>query len=352
MFKHLKLENFRSHKKFVLDLEQTTVLVGRNGTGKSNVLEAVTMLSCCRSFREEDKKNLINSDSDYARITGDDLEIFLARSPRLLMQAKVNGLVKKAVDFIGTLPAIIFSAETISIISGSPADRRRFIDVMVSQTNKEYFRALVDYKKVKQERNVLLQRIRQREATESELSFWDKELIRLGNIIIKTREEAILALNINLPSYYQKISGDKKSMLKIVHRRNFEGDLEENLRRFRFREIASGNTIIGPHRDDLIFLLKEKNMDNFASRGEIKSAILALKICELKFIESALEKDKDNRNYKSPILLLDDIFSEFDPDRRAHLGGLIAEYQSLITSTETANLPPKLLEGSKIVEIS
>jgi DNA replication and repair protein RecF len=223
---------------------------------------------------------------------------------------------------------------------------------MVSQTDKEYYRALVEYRKVKQERNVLLQRIRQRDAKEEELSFWDKELVRLGNIIIEKRETAIEALNVNLPSCYQKISGDEKSVLKIIYKRNFEGGLEENLHRYRFREIASGNTIFGPHRDDLMFLLNEKNMDNFASRGEIKSAILALKICELKFVENALEQDKNNRNYKSPILLLDDIFSEFDPERRAHLGGLIAEYQSLITSTETANLPPELLKNCKVVELT
>jgi len=351
MFRHLKLENFRNHKKFELEFEQTTVLVGLNGVGKSNVLEAMTVLSFCRSFREDEKKNLINFDSDFARVTGDDLEIFLSKSPRLLMQAKERGVVRKLGDFIGILPAIIFSSETMSIISGAPTDRRRFLDVMISQTDKEYFRALVGYKKVKQQRNNLLQRISQGQASEKELDFWDKELVRLGNIIINRRERVLDVLNLNLSSSYQEISGDAKATLKLLYLPGFQGKLEDNLSRFRMREITCGKTIFGPHRDDLRFELNEHDMSSFCSRGEIKSAILALKICELEFIENALKSEKENRMHGSPILLLDDIFSEFDPERRHHLGKLVSKYQSLITSTEPSHLSPDLLKQSKVVEL-
>lgn len=351
MFKHLKLENFRNHKCLELEFEQTTVLVGLNGAGKSNVLEAMTILSCCRSFREDEKKNLINFESDFARINGDDLEIFMSKSPRLVLQAKENGAVRKLADFIGLLPAIIFSAETMSIISGSPGDRRRFLDVMISQTDRDYFRALVEYKKVKQQRNNLLQRIAQRQGSENELLFWDKELVRLGTFIIKKRKSAVKSLNLDLPTHYQKISGNSDAVLNLTYQNSGSGDLEEDIRRFRQREIACGKTIFGPHRDDLLFELNGRDMSSFASRGEIRSAVLALKISELKFIENAMEKNKNNRNYKKPILLLDDIFSEFDPERRAHLGKLILEYQSLITSTETSHLSAELIKKAKIVEI-
>lgn len=350
MFKHLQLENFRNHKKFDLAFNQTTVLVGKNGIGKSNVLEAMTLLSFCRSFREEDKKNLINYDSDYARINGDNLEIFMARAPRFLLQAKENGVVKKLADFVGILPAVIFSAETIAIITGSPKERRRFLDVMISQTDKEYFRALVEYKKIKTQRNNLLQSICQRRSGENELLFWNKELIHYGSIIVSKREEAVSSLGASLLCNYRKISGNPSTELSLAYLKSGGGNLEEDLVRFQQREIACGKTLFGPHRDDLNFLLNEHNMNNFSSRGEIRSAVLSLKISELNFIEEAL-KNKASE-YKKPILLLDDIFSEFDPERRTHLGDLILQYQSLITSTEAAHLSKDLLQKSKVVELT
>ena len=352
MFKKLSLENFRNHKKFEIDLDRITVLVGLNGAGKSNILEAMTMLSFCRSFREEDKRNLINYDQDYARIVGDDLEIFITKTPRLFMQAKEKGISRKLSDFIGLLPTVVFSSETILIITGSPSDRRRFLDVMISQINSEYLRTLISYKKVKQQRNNLLQRIFQRQGEEDELDFWDKELVRLGSIIIKEREEAVLIIDSALPELYQSISGDSKADFKVGYLKSFEGEMEEALRRFRRREIASGRTIFGPHRDDIIFTLDGRNMANFASRGEIRSAILALKIAELKYLENIKKKSlRESNNSAKPILLLDDIFSEFDPERRAHLGELVSQYQSLITSTEESHLSPELLKKAKVIEI-
>lgn len=352
MFKRLKLENFRNHHKFEIDFDQITVLVGLNGAGKSNILEAMALLSFCRSFREDDKKNLINFNSDYARVTGDDLEVFLTRTPRLFMQAKEKGVVRKLSNFVGILPTVVFSAETISIISGSPSDRRRFLDVMISQVDKEYLDALVGYKKVKQQRNNLLQRICGRQASEQELAFWDGELVRFGKLISKRRKEAIKEINIFLPDLYRSISGESSTDLKMVYNQNYEGDLAEALERLKYREIACGRSIVGPHRDDVTFELNCRNMANFASRGEIRSAILAVKMSELKYMEKTKEQSLSlDDNVIKPMLLLDDIFSEFDPERRSHLGELVSQYQTLITSTEVDYLSSELLRKSKIIEI-
>ncbi|MFA4995889.1 MAG: DNA replication and repair protein RecF [Patescibacteria group bacterium] len=352
MFKRLKLENFRNHQKFEIDFDQVTVLVGLNGAGKSNILEAVALLSFCRSFREDDKKNLINFNSDYARISGDNLEIFLTRTPRLFMQAKEKGVVRKLSNFVGILPTVVFSAETISIISGSPSDRRRFLDVMISQVDREYLEALVSYKKVKQQRNNLLQRINKRQASEQEMSFWDKELVKFGELIIKRRKKAADEINEFLPDLYRSISGDFGADLKMIYCQNFEGDLADVLDRLRYREISSGRSLVGPHRDDVVFELNGRNMANFASRGEIRSAILALKISELKYMEKIKEQGlAAGEDMDKPILLLDDIFSEFDPERRSHLGELVSQYQTLITSTEADHLSPELLKKSKVIEI-
>ncbi|MFA7244270.1 MAG: DNA replication and repair protein RecF [Patescibacteria group bacterium] len=352
MISRLKLENYRNYGKFELVLDKSTVLVGLNGVGKTNILEAVGLLSFGRSFREEDKKNLVKFDADYARITGDELTLYLQKNPRLLAAAKERGVKKKMSEFIGTLLTVVFSPETIEIITGSPAERRRFLDVMISQVEREYLLALSVYNKVRKQRNHLLQRIGAGEASETELKFWDGELVKSAEIINASRREAVVFINKILPDFYANISGEKGEQPKVVYHCKSGDDLAAKLAENWRREVAYGATIYGPHRDDLEFYLDTRNMANFASRGEIRSAILALKVAELEFLEKHVNDRADREEkYASPILLLDDIFSEFDPIRREHLGALILKYQSLITTTEKAHLSAELLKNSKIIEL-
>jgi len=349
MLKSIKLENFRSHKKFELKLGQTNLLIGPNGAGKTNILESFSVLSFCRSFRMDDKRNIINNDSEYCRVVGDELEVFMSRSPRLILNAKIKGTPKRLSDFVGFLPAVVFSPETVSIITGAPGDRRRFLDIMISQVNREYLSALTNFKKIRQQRNSLLQNISKGLNNPDELAFWDKEFCREAETILKERGEAVQYLNEHMPPIYREISDHKKDILALRYINNFDGDLIGHLERGRARDIAYGGTIYGPHRDDLVFTLNNENMANFASRGELKSAILALKMSELSYLE---KNRSPERGGQKPILLLDDIFSEFDPKRRDHLAKLILQYQSVITTTEKEHVPKELLEGANIVEIS
>lgn len=349
MLKTIKLENFRSHKKFELNLGQTNILIGPNGAGKTNILESFSILSFCRSFRMDDKRNIINIGSEYCRVVGDELEVFMSRTPRLILKAKIKGIPKKLSDFVGFLPAVVFSPETISIITGAPGDRRRFLDIMISQVNREYLRALTNFKKIRQQRNSLLQNIAKGLNSPDELAFWDKEFCREAETILKKRGEAVQYLSKHMPSIYKEISDHKKDILALRYINNFEGDLAGHMERGRFRDIAYGGTIYGPHRDDLVFSLNNENMANFASRGELKSAILALKMSELSFLEKNRSTEREARK---PILLLDDIFSEFDPKRRTHLAKLILEYQSVITTTEKEHVPEELLKGANIIELN
>ena len=352
MLKKLELENFRSHKKLRLELGRLTVIVGKNGIGKTNILEAIAMLSFCRSFRSDDKKNVVNEDSEYARVKGDNLEVFVSLMPRLIMKVKVNGVAKKAADFIGHLPAVIFSPETIDIITGSPGERRRFLDIMISQVDREYLISLTNFKKIRQQRNSLLQKIRDGLGNASELTFWNNEFVREAEMISRKREESILFLSKELPAHYQKISGKKTDDLKLQYVKNYEGELSHKLTAFLSREIAYGGTIYGPHRDDIEFKLNSRNMANFASRGELKSAILALKLGELAYLEKSDKRQRESGGETTePILLLDDIFSEFDAERRKHLGEIILKYQSVITTTDKENLSADLLEKAKMVEL-
>lgn len=352
MLKKLTLENFRSHKKYSIDLDKTTVLVGLNGAGKTNVLEAISLLAHGRSFREDDKRNLINFDEEYCRVVGDDLEVFITDSPRLKTLGKIRGVGKRMTEFIGSQPAVVFSPETIDIIIGAPAMRRRFLDIMIAQVDKEYLRALAAYTKVRRQRNRLLQSIAEGRANESELEFWDLELVEHAKIISTRRIDVLWSFNKELKRLYIEISGDESSDFEIKYINKSGDDLKLKLEESRAREIAYGATIYGPHRDDLEFRLNTKNMANYASRGELRSAILALKVAELNFLDKAMKNDTLRwEEGASPILLLDDIFSEFDKERREHLGKIILLYQTLITTTETGHLSSDLLKKAKIVEL-
>lgn len=352
MLKRIELTNFRNHKRFAADLNNTSILIGLNATGKTSVLEAISLVSAGRSFRTDDKKSVVNLQSDYARVNIDDLEIFIQKDPRLLMQAKDRGVKKKLSDFIGTLKSVVFSPETIDIITGAPAQRRRFLDIMISQNDKTYLRALSEYTKVRRQRNGLLEMIKHGRSQESDLLFWDKELAKQGSIITKKRIEAIEFLNKLLTDIYKEISGQKSSTLMLTYHNSGGDDLAEKLRQNRSREIAYGATIYGPHRDELEFKLNNANMQEFASRGELRSAILALKVGEVKFLEQESNKTTSlEEKPASPILLLDDIFSEFDAERRGHLNRLILQYQSVITTTDKEHLSGEILKKAKIIEL-
>lgn len=341
MLKNVTLENFRSHSKYKLDLAQTTVLIGPNGSGKSNVLEAISVLSSCRSFRDEDKRNLVKKDCEFARITGDSLEVFIQKTPTLLIRAKEKGVFKKRSLFIGLLKSVVFSPETMALATGNPKIRRRFLDLMISQKDHEYLRALMAYEKIRTQRNSLLQRIRERQASESELIFWDDGIIEEGTKIIDKRAEAVHLLNAKIVHIYQDISGQKSDLLSISYQKsqNLGSDIKQNHQ----REIWQACTLFGPHRDDLIINLNDLPIANFASRGEIRSAVLAIKIAELEFLKTAGDE---------PILLLDDVYSEFDEERREHLNKIVAQYQSLITTTDLGHLSSQLLKNATIIEMS
>lgn len=349
MVKNLKIENFRNHSKTELSFDKVTVLIGENGAGKSNILEAVAILSCCRSFRNEQTKNLIKNDEVYSRVTGDNLEFFFTKVPRMTLKAKENGAARKLVDFIGIIPSVVFSPETLSIVTGSPGERRRFLDLLISQFDKEYLNALIDYDKIKKQRNVLLQRILEGQSKEEELEFWDNQLIERASKINQKRAESVQFFNKYLSALYSKIAGEKQSILEIVYQP--ETDLRSIMMRNRQREIRSGKTLFGPHRDDLIFKLNSFDLANFASRGEIRTGIMALKLAEITFLKDQRKIGNRFNGNIEPVLLLDDIFSEFDKKRRDQLGDLVQEYQTIITTTELEHLSSGLSKTAKIIEV-
>lgn len=189
-------------------------------------------------------------------------------------------------------------------------------------------------------------------ANEDELDFWDEKFCIEAKIISQKREEVIDFFNQILSEVYIQISDNKADVLKLNFQQNYDGELSENLKRFRRREVGYGGTIFGPHRDELVFNLNGFNMANFASRGELKSAVLSLKVSELKFLEKSEKlKQKLGQKKVEPLLLLDDIFAEFDDDRQKHLSDLIFNYQAIITTTNKKNLPAKMVEKAKVLKL-
>lgn len=354
MLKHLELTNFRNYEKFLIDFDKTTIFVGPNGIGKTNIIEAIYLISTGRSWRTNHDNEVVNWAAEVARLESDianeerfRLEMVIQKipSPKYPMTkiVKINDVRKKLTDILGKLPTVLFSPEEIHLIDGAPQLRRRFLDILLCQIDKKYTLALLDLAKIIRGRNKLLYFIKIGKSKVNELEFWDEKLITLGNFIIRKREQAVGKINENLSKIYQEISGGNES-LTIKYRLSVPPEkFSEILVANREREIENTATLFGPHRDDLVFLLESKDITTFGSRGEFRSAILALKMAELKYLTQEKEE--------SPLLMLDDIFSELDKNRRIQLAKIVASQQTIITTTDLDHIERGLREKAKIVEL-
>lgn len=355
MLKSLSLENFRNYGKYSLNLDKTTIIVGPNGIGKTNIIEAVYLLSTARSWRTGRDNEVVRWGSDLARITAGvlgphkmTLEMVIQRQASLkypqLKIIKINGIKKRLADILGKMPSVLFSPEELELIGGPPMLRRRFLDILLCQIDKKYTLALLDLAKIIRGRNRLLFYIKQGKSKADELNFWDENLITLGSFIIKKRQKIIAVLNCELSKIYQTVSGAGET-LEIKYRPTVTPEnFSKIIAAQRQREIENTTTLFGPHRDDLIFLLEGKDLTTFGSRGEYRSAVLALKAAELAFL-------KNESDGLKPILLLDDIFSELDKNRRLHLAKIIGSQQTIITTTDLHHIEENLREKAKIIEL-
>jgi DNA replication and repair protein RecF len=338
--KSITVKNFRNYVDRTIEPnERLNVLVGQNAQGKTNLVEAVFLCCVARSPRAETDKELIRWGCDEARVKivvarreGDStIEIVLSRFAK--KQIKVNGiLLLRAGELMGTLNAIFFSPDEIRVIRQAPADRRRFMDIDLSQSDKNYFYSLSRYNKILQQRNNLLKNTKESETLLSTLPIWDSQLIKEGVSIITKRKEFIDRLkgfaneahgrltrgaeNLQI-SYQTSIKGDTPVELAAA----FDAALTANYERdYRF-----GHTGAGPHRDDVKIAAGGVDIRTYGSNGQQRTAALSLKLAELKLFEDMLGE--------YPILLLDDVLSELDEDRQRQLFKEIAPVQTLITTT-------------------
>lgn len=331
--KALSLENFRNFEKGEFEFGQGSALIlGPNTSGKTSILEAVRLLSTGDSFRAERVSEMIRFGSEIARIKNENLEVVLTKGE---IQGKktpkrkflVNGVEKKKRDFVGHLLTVIFRPEDIRVITGSPTRRREFFNLVLSQTNWEYRRALSAYQRALRQRNKILEGMREGKAKKSDLFFWNQSLSKNGEVINKSREEFVSFVNRFWPEG-----------LRFFYRRSrFVPD--KNLE----KEIARGITSTGPHRDDFWVKKNEKNLALFGSRSEQRLAVLDLKLAELEFIREEMKE--------KPVLLLDDIFSELDKDFRQKIFQIILGQQTIVTTAEPRLIKKEFLDKMKKIEL-
>lgn len=321
--KSLKLTNFRNYSSLEFDFKMpVTVLIGNNAQGKSNFLESVYFLSTSKSPKADADSELIKSGETVLRVEGEledktTLEIAMQKDEQLGLRkrVKVNGVPRRILDYIGNFSVVSFSPEDINLVTGSPSLRRWHIDLTLAQIDIEYKRTLTDYEEVVMKKNRLLKRIKEGFSKAVELDYWVLEQVGLGEIISRKRREFFKFLNST-----EKKFGDFSFEY-------LESELSaDRLRQYQGREIASSTSLIGPHRDDFVFKLKEKDLSKFGSRGEHRTAVLDLKISEVAFVEYK----KGSR----PILLLDDVFSELDIKHQDHVISLISLQQTLVATVD------------------
>ena len=330
MLDKIRVSNFRNFTDQVFNFSsQTTVIVGANATGKTNILEAINLLSTAKSFKAGKIDEMINLDSEIARVKakiGEDiLEIILTHGTitRGTVTEKtqrkkllVNDTPKRMVDFASHFTTVVFRPQDIELISGSPSVRRKFLDDLLSQVDREYRRSLLTYEKGLKRRNKVLYQIREEGIPRNSLFFWDNLLIKNGDYIAKKRLQ-----------FVEYLSG-KESPDGTDFRIEYDKSAisEERIVQYANAEVASATTLVGPHRDDIIFYFGEKNLEKYGSRGQQRMGVLWAKLAELEFI-----KQETNQ---SPILLLDDIFSELDHEHRELIKNVVKDCQTIITSPD------------------
>ena len=326
---NLTLQNFRSYSKKTFAFSpQTTLIVGPNTAGKTNILEAIMLLATGKSFRADMDREAIRWGEELSRMNAKcqmindkcELELVLTSGEVQGQQVPmkkylVNGVPRRQIDFVGNLRAVLFWPEHLELVTDSPSLRRRYLDSVLVQVDREYRRSLLSYERGLRQRNRLLDLINEGKAGRGQLLFWNQLLIKAGGYITDKRTELITYINSRQSSVFSYQIQYDKSVIS-----------EARLEQYKDEEVAAKATLVGPHRDDFTIFKDEKELSKYGSRGEQRLAVLWLKLAELSYIEKEIGE--------RPILLLDDIFSELDDEHRELVVDLIGKQQTILTSAD------------------
>ncbi len=349
----LELYQFRNYHTARLELDQRTVLVGPNASGKTNLLEALYVLASTRSFRADREREMILWGESAAKIAADittdrphQISVKLALGQRMVSkQFLIDGTKRPAKEVVRTFPMVLFSADDVRLIGGAPGRRRRALDLILNQSLVGYHHAASQYARALASRNRLLEQIQAGEGSLDELDYWDQALAENGQVLLANRREYCDFLNQQLSSIYSSLAvGPAKPAKLHVSYQPIVEQLAHELRRRRNQDVSLGTTSIGPHRDDWAILLGNRPISSFGSSGEFRSAMLAWRIAEVAWITQQLAV--------RPALLLDDVFSELDEHRRQALLSTLPEGQTILTTPEAEVVPSQSLAGASVYTIS
>ena len=335
---NIKLNNFRNYNQLDLELNKhINVIYGDNAQGKTNILESIFLCSFGKSFRTVKEKEMIKFNQDKTVV-----EIFYKKKDRdgkikieigEKKQIAINGIkIKKLSELLGNINIVIFTPEDINILRDGPANRRRFLDMMIGQLRPNYVYSLNMYLKTIEQRNNYLRQIKEENKPEEMLDIWDEKLVEYGEKIYNYRKEFIEKILNKINEIHSKITDSKEELkIKYISDCSSREEYLSLLKSRRKLDIIKGFTTKGIHRDDFIIYINEKEVNVYGSQGQNRTVILSLKLAELNVVYEEIGE--------YPILLLDDFMSELDEKRRKNFLNNIKNTQVILTGTEKIDLP-------------
>ena len=329
----IKMNNFRNYKSLDINLNKNiNIFYGENAQGKTNIIEAIFLSSIGKSFRSSKDSEMIKFGEEYANI-----EVYFNKSDRdgnivinigKKKNINVNKIkIKKLSDLLGNINTVIFTPDDINILKGGPQNRRKFLDIMISQLRPNYMHILSLYNKTLEQRNNYLKQIKTEKKEENLLEIWDEKLAEYAIKIYEYRKEYIDKIQEKIKNIHKDITQNKEEIeIKYFSEANTRQNFLNELKSRRKLDIIKGFTTKGVHRDDFMIYINGKEVEIYGSQGQNRTAVLSLKLAELQVIYD------DIGEY--PILLLDDFMSELDSKRRKNFLDNIKNIQVIITCTE------------------
>ena len=351
----IKLKNYRNYDSLEIDLnKKLNIIIGKNAQGKTNILESIYVLSLTKSYLGVNDKNLIKLGNNYAILEANTILNSGPKKFKVLIkdngkQVIINGNeVKKLSDYVSNLKVIIFSPENIRMIKEGPSVRRKFLNMEISQISIKYVKLLINYNNIIRQKNEYLK------LDNKNIDYLDvlnDEIAKLSVEIYLLRRKFLDNINTYIDRIYYEIMGMQGLRVRYIsnidyfeNKKEMVDKYREKLDKYLEKEMLYKISLIGPHRDDFIFVLNDKNIALYGSQGQLRSVILALKLSEIELFKKSSDDD--------PILLLDDIFSELDIDKKNNLIKYINDnIQTIITTTDINMIDEKLVKKASIFEI-
>lgn len=343
----MELIHFRNYEKLELQPHpEINLFFGENGSGKTNLLEAIHFCSLGKSHRLSQDANAVLIGEKAAavrvevrsRLSRSRIEIRLSPGEENIKSVWIDGnRASRLSEMMGLLRCVIFSPEDLNLIREGPAVRRRFLDMMISQISRPYFIALQQYRTAMNHRSAILRTARlENRPVSGMIEDFEQAMSDYAETIYRERVGHERFLSEMANEMYREISGREQETFQIQYRSYLKSDrdgspsLKEALRECREEDMKNGTTSVGPHRDDLSLMLNSRNMKNYASQGQMRTGALSLKLAQLKVIQKVTGEN--------PVLLLDDVMSELDPERRSNLLHILQDTQTFITCTDRSDL--------------